>query len=205
MSPTVPLTRTSKPLLKYEDRRSATRLDWRWIFLDMSEIRRNSVSACLGENLRCETHRSSWNQGLCKYRRCEQSHDGLFHLPMTHFSLFRVWNILTGAHLILIYVTNGWTSSRKINWVASLFIVFMVLAGKSGWLMTSCSLASVSLSRSPVLVAMALREAGMSRQESIDYVRTRRRGSFNVRQLEFLQNYPSAHRLAAKHAACLIM
>lgn len=52
---------------------------------------------------------------------------------------------------------------------------------------------------------MALREAGMSRQESIDFVRSRRRGSFNLRQLEYLQNYPSAHRLAAKHAACSIM
>lgn len=61
------------------------------------------------------------------------------------------------------------------------------------------------LGRSPVLVAMALREAGMSRQESIDYVRSRRRGSFNMRQLEFLQNYPSANRLAEKNAACLIM
>jgi protein tyrosine phosphatase type 4A len=61
------------------------------------------------------------------------------------------------------------------------------------------------LGRSPVLVAMALREAGMNRQESIDFVRTRRRGSFNVRQLEFLQNYHSAHRLADKHVGCVIM
>ncbi|CAF4913587.1 unnamed protein product, partial [Rotaria magnacalcarata] len=51
------------------------------------------------------------------------------------------------------------------------------------------------LGRSPVLVAMALREAGMTRQESIDFVRSHRRGSFNVRQLEFLQNYQSGHRL----------
>lgn len=61
------------------------------------------------------------------------------------------------------------------------------------------------LGRSPVLVAMALREAGMSRQESIDFVRSRRRGSFNVRQLEFLQNYQSGHRLLNKHAGCHIM
>jgi hypothetical protein len=52
---------------------------------------------------------------------------------------------------------------------------------------------------------MALREAGMSRQESIDFVRSRRRGSFNVRQLEFLQTYQSGHRLINKHAGCLIM
>jgi protein tyrosine phosphatase type 4A len=61
------------------------------------------------------------------------------------------------------------------------------------------------LGRSPVLVAMALREAGMSRQESIDFIRSRRRGSFNVRQLEFLQNYQSGHRLINKHAGCHIM
>ncbi|CAF1590159.1 unnamed protein product [Rotaria magnacalcarata] len=61
------------------------------------------------------------------------------------------------------------------------------------------------LGRSPVLVAMALCEAGMCRQESIDLVRTRRRGSFNIRQLEFLQNYHSAHLLVGKHPGCLIM
>jgi protein-tyrosine phosphatase len=59
--------------------------------------------------------------------------------------------------------------------------------------------------RSPVLVAMALREAGMNRQESIEFVRTRRRGSFNIRQLEYLQNYHSARRLSDKHAGCVIM
>ena len=52
---------------------------------------------------------------------------------------------------------------------------------------------------------MALREAGMSRQESIDFIRSRRRGSFNVRQLEFLQNYQPSHRLINKHAGCHIM
>jgi hypothetical protein len=52
---------------------------------------------------------------------------------------------------------------------------------------------------------MALREAGMHRQESIDFVRARRRGSFNIRQLEFLQNYHSHRRLTEKHASCLVM
>jgi protein-tyrosine phosphatase len=59
--------------------------------------------------------------------------------------------------------------------------------------------------RSPVLVAMALREAGMTRQESIDFVRAHRRGSFNIRQLEFLQNYHSTRRLADKHIGCVVM
>ena len=68
--------------------------------------------------------------------------------------------------------------------VALLFIVFMVLDGlfvdfKAEIFFTGYLL----INRSPVLVAMALREAGMNRQESIDFVRARRRGSFNVRQL----------------------
>ncbi|CAF3701689.1 unnamed protein product, partial [Rotaria sp. Silwood1] len=61
------------------------------------------------------------------------------------------------------------------------------------------------LGRSPVLVAMALREAGMNPQESIDFVRKRRRGSFNIRQLEFLQKYHSDHRLIDKHVGCVII
>ena len=60
-------------------------------------------------------------------------------------------------------------------------------------------------SSSPVLVAMALSEAGMSRQESIDFVRKHRRGSFNARQLEFLQKYHSNHRLVDKQVGCTIM
>lgn len=52
---------------------------------------------------------------------------------------------------------------------------------------------------------MALREAGMNRQDSIEFIRSRRRGSFNLRQLEFLQNYQSGHRLVSKHTGCLIM
>lgn len=52
---------------------------------------------------------------------------------------------------------------------------------------------------------MALAEAGMTRQESIEFVRTRRRGSFNHRQLEFLENYRSAHRLTDKSIGCHLM
>ena len=100
------------------------------------------------------------------------------------------------------FVINGLTLSKKIETVVLLFIVFMVLAGRCLRLNDSISIFS---SRSPVLVAMALREAGMSRQEAIDLVRTRRRGSFNIRQLEYLQNYHSAHRLLNKNAGCLIM
>jgi len=61
------------------------------------------------------------------------------------------------------------------------------------------------LGRAPVMVALALREAGMSKQEAIDLIRARRRGSFNVRQLEFLQKYQSAHRLMEKQKTCNIM
>jgi hypothetical protein len=84
-----------------------------------------------------------------------------------------------------------------------LYIVFMDLDGLL--IYSRYSFILFIYNRSPVLVAMALREAGMNRQESIDFVRARRRGSFNVRQLEFLQNYQSHHRLTHKHASCAIM
>lgn len=87
--------------------------------------------------------------------------------------------------------------------VVLLYIVCMDLDGKMD--NRFCFSIRWFLFRSPVLVAMALREAGMNRQESIDFVRKHRRGSFNVRQLEFLQNYHSNHRLTGKPIACLLM
>ncbi|CAF0864276.1 unnamed protein product [Didymodactylos carnosus] len=62
------------------------------------------------------------------------------------------------------------------------------------------------LGRSPVMVALALREAGMSKQDSIDLIKAKRRGSFNLRQLEFLQKYRPNHRLATnKQTTCTLM
>ena len=45
------------------------------------------------------------------------------------------------------------------------------------------------LPRAPVLVAVALVEAGMEPLDAIDYIRKRRRGAINSKQLKYLQNY----------------
>lgn len=45
------------------------------------------------------------------------------------------------------------------------------------------------LGRAPVLVAVALVEAGMEPLDAIDYIRKRRRGAINSKQLKFLQSY----------------
>ncbi len=45
------------------------------------------------------------------------------------------------------------------------------------------------LGRAPVLVAMALIEAGMAPLDSVIYIRERRRGAINARQLKYLEAY----------------
>jgi protein tyrosine phosphatase type 4A len=45
------------------------------------------------------------------------------------------------------------------------------------------------LGRSPLLVAIALLEAGMPWSDAVYYIRSQRRGALNERQLEFLRDY----------------
>ena len=45
------------------------------------------------------------------------------------------------------------------------------------------------LLRAPVLVAMALIEAGMAPLDSVIFIRERRRGAINARQLKYLEAY----------------
>eukprot|EP00127_Corallochytrium_limacisporum_P007268 Clim_evm9s246 gene=Clim_evmTU9s246 len=54
------------------------------------------------------------------------------------------------------------------------------------------------LGRAPVLVAIALIEAGMSSEDAIEMIRNKRRGAINNRQLKYLQKY----RPQANSAAC---
>uniref|UniRef100_A0A915DF18 protein-tyrosine-phosphatase n=1 Tax=Ditylenchus dipsaci TaxID=166011 RepID=A0A915DF18_9BILA len=51
------------------------------------------------------------------------------------------------------------------------------------------------LGRAPVLVGIALLEAGMPWQDALFLIRTNRRGAFNEKQLEFLKNYKPAGKL----------
>jgi protein tyrosine phosphatase type 4A len=58
------------------------------------------------------------------------------------------------------------------------------------------------LGRAPVLVAIALIEAGMSPLDAVTYIRERRRGAINSKQLRFLEQYKKRSRRQEK---CTIM
>lgn len=57
------------------------------------------------------------------------------------------------------------------------------------------------LGRAPVLVAIALIEGGMNPLEAIEFIRERRRGSINMKQLQYLKNYKSK----SKKKDCIVM
>ncbi|CAM9662457.1 unnamed protein product [Chrysoparadoxa australica] len=58
------------------------------------------------------------------------------------------------------------------------------------------------LGRAPVLVAIALIENGMDPIEAVEYIRARRRGAINLRQLSYLESYQRTARNSC--ANCVI-
>ena len=54
------------------------------------------------------------------------------------------------------------------------------------------------LGRAPVLVAIALIEAGMKFEDAVDLIRRQRRGAINAIQLSYLEKYKPARRLKVK-------
>lgn len=54
------------------------------------------------------------------------------------------------------------------------------------------------LGRAPLLVALALMEAGVQYTDAVDNIRAKRRGAINQKQLLFLEKYRSKDRLRAK-------
>lgn len=56
------------------------------------------------------------------------------------------------------------------------------------------------LGRAPVLVAMALIEGGMAPLDSVIYIRERRRGAINARQLKYLE----AYKKKSKDKSCVV-
>jgi protein tyrosine phosphatase type 4A len=59
------------------------------------------------------------------------------------------------------------------------------------------------LGRAPVLVAIALIESGMNALEAVDFIRERRRGSINLKQLQYLKTYKVKLRKRTK--SCIVM
>lgn len=57
------------------------------------------------------------------------------------------------------------------------------------------------LGRAPVLVAISLVELGMEPLDAISFVRKKRRGAINARQLKFLENYKPQRR---RTGCCII-
>uniref|UniRef100_A0A4W5JMK3 Uncharacterized protein n=1 Tax=Hucho hucho TaxID=62062 RepID=A0A4W5JMK3_9TELE len=54
------------------------------------------------------------------------------------------------------------------------------------------------LGRAPVLVALALIEGGMKYEEAVQFIRQKRRGAINSKQLTYLEKYRSRQRLRFK-------
>lgn len=61
------------------------------------------------------------------------------------------------------------------------------------------------LGRGPVMVALALMELGMKYEDTIEFVRARRRGAFNQKQLKYLSTYKPRNRLKNKRSSCAII
>ena len=54
------------------------------------------------------------------------------------------------------------------------------------------------LGRAPVLVALALIEYGMKYEDAVEYIRQRRRGAINTKQLQYLEKYKPLKLFKAK-------
>ncbi|KAF4014842.1 hypothetical protein G4228_006742 [Cervus hanglu yarkandensis] len=57
---------------------------------------------------------------------------------------------------------------------------------------------STGLGRAPVLVALALIEGGMKYEDAVQFIRQKRRGAFNSKQLLYLEKYCPKMRLRFK-------
>ncbi|CAH3158292.1 hypothetical protein pdam_00016231 [Pocillopora damicornis] len=57
------------------------------------------------------------------------------------------------------------------------------------------------LGRAPVLVALALIESGMKYEDAVEFIRRRRRGAINAKQLNYLEQYKPSKLLKEKGSA----
>jgi len=61
------------------------------------------------------------------------------------------------------------------------------------------------LGRAPVLVALALMESGMKYEDAVTYIRQKRRGAINKKQLHYLEKYRPKYCLRSRDEKCKIM
>ena len=59
------------------------------------------------------------------------------------------------------------------------------------------------LGRAPVLVAVALIEAGLAPYEAIQFIRRKRRGAINARQIKYLESYKPRKKLKDGSGCCI--
>jgi len=57
------------------------------------------------------------------------------------------------------------------------------------------------LGRAPVLVALALIESGMKFEDAVEFIRRKRRGAINYKQLSYLEHYKPSKQLKEKNGA----
>lgn len=67
------------------------------------------------------------------------------------------------------------------------------------------------LGRAPVLVALALMEAGLKYEDAVEMIREKRRGAINTKQLAYLEHYRAKARLRQRngrnggHHSCTVL
>lgn len=61
------------------------------------------------------------------------------------------------------------------------------------------------LGRAPVLVAIALVESGMDPFDAVDFIRKRRRGAINARQLKFIEAYKRRTNRRLQGCGCAVL
>lgn len=61
------------------------------------------------------------------------------------------------------------------------------------------------LGRAPVLVAVALVEGGMDPYDAIEFIRQKRRGAINAKQLKFIESYRPRRNAISSCGSCVLL
>lgn len=108
-----------------------------------------------------------------------------------------------GIQVVDLQIVDGAPPSNEIieNWLSLVATAFEESPEK--YIAVHCV---AGLGRAPVLVAIALIEYGMKYADAVEFIRERRRGAINAKQLAFLEKYrPKGLWLKRKEKECSIM